>query len=72
VGLPDSAQGSARTRFSTLRWICLQNDLRQAGVDPATLTRVADKPGSCAFAIYHGETVTSLDIAADNLNLKLY
>ena len=27
--------------------------------------RVADRPGSCAVAVYHGEVVTSDDIAAD-------
>jgi NitT/TauT family transport system substrate-binding protein len=53
--LPDLAH----LRFATVSevptpWMCLQHDLREAGVDPATITRISDRTMSENYAALRG------------------
>jgi NitT/TauT family transport system substrate-binding protein len=53
--LPDLAH----LRFATVSevptpWMCLQHDLREAGVDPATITRVSDRTMPDNYAALRG------------------
>jgi NitT/TauT family transport system substrate-binding protein len=46
----------ARLRFATVSevptpWMCLQHDLREAGIDPATVTRISDRTMPDNYAV---------------------
>ena len=50
----------AHLRFATVSevptpWMCLQQDLREAGIDPATLTRVSDRTMADNYTALHGK-----------------
>jgi NitT/TauT family transport system substrate-binding protein len=53
--------GLARLRFATVSevptpWMCLQNDLREQGIDPSRLARAPDRPMAANFeALCNGE-----------------
>ena len=47
-------------RFATVSevptpWMCLQQDLREAGIDPATITRVSDRTMAYNYTALHGK-----------------
>ena len=55
----------AHLRFATVSevptpWMCLQQDLREAGIDPARITRVSDRTMADNYTALHGKKLDVL------------
>ena len=57
----------ARLRFATVSevptpWMCLQHDLREAGIDPATITRIHDRTMRDNYAALRGKQLDVIQV----------